>query len=69
MKRYEIITASTQEGLVQRVEKQIEDGWTPIGGVDSNVSNQFDGTEDWEYNQAMILEEPSGRLDPRVNLL
>ena len=50
-KEYKILVELKIKTLQAEVNKAINDGWKPIGGVDSNV---LDGQV--EYLQAMIYE-------------
>ena len=50
--RYRVIEAKDVEGLEQDVNKHIEDGWRPLGGV--AVVNSQANTYAWWFYQAMI---------------
>lgn len=47
---YEIAGDTTIDGLVKNVNKHIEDGWEPIGGIGTSESGY--------YFQALIKYEP-----------
>lgn len=42
------------DDLVEAVNKHIQDGWKPLGGISSCRDKQFGGSAEISYTQALI---------------
>lgn len=63
---YKIVSSSSPEGLEGKVNKLIEEGFTPTGGVNVNIirqQNRFSGSQHMdtinslEYVQSLVKDE------------
>ncbi len=59
VKKYEVITATNLVDLNLDVNKRIQNGWQPFGGVCRNYIDKSDGADyqESEYAQAMVMYE------------
>jgi hypothetical protein len=49
---YIVVTAGSQQGIIDAVNERIQDGWVPLGGV-CVESLIFRDTKETNYHQAM----------------
>lgn len=49
---YIVVTAGSQQGIIDAVNERIRDGWVPLGGV-CVESLVFRGAKEMSYHQAM----------------
>jgi hypothetical protein len=56
IQRYEVVYANSEQAFVERINKMIEDGWQPLGGMAANFQHngQF---QQAVYHQAMVQYE------------
>ena len=72
---YKILSSTSPEGLTERVNNLLKDGWKPIGGhsvVEEHRQNRFRGDQHvdtivkTEYSQTMVREIVSKKIDVDV---
>jgi len=70
---YKIVSSNYPEGLTQKINELIKDGWKPIGGhnvVVTHIQNRYSGSQHidsvykHEYTQTMIKIEERLPLSP-----
>lgn len=49
---YIVITAGSQQGIIDAVNERIKDGWVPLGGI-CVESLVYRGSKEMSYHQAM----------------
>ena len=54
--RYEVVYANSEQAFVDQINRMIDEGWQPIGGVSVNFQ-QNGGFQQTVYHQAMVLQE------------
>ena len=50
--RYEIVYGNSEQAFLEQINRMIDEGWQPIGGVSVNFQAR---TEQPVYHQAMVL--------------
>ena len=54
--RYEVVYANSEQAFVDQINRMIDEGWQPIGGVSVNFQNNG-SFQQTVYHQAMVLQE------------
>jgi len=63
IQQYEVVYANSEQAFVERINKMIEDGWQPLGGMAANFQSngQF---QQAVYHQAMVTYDSSSYIAP-----